>query len=46
MVRVQLSEMQWSKIDVFLRSERGAGQAVDVQTFMIESHADLSAAPP
>jgi transposase len=26
MVRVQLSERQWSKIDAFLRSERGAGR--------------------
>ena len=26
MVRIQLSEKQWSKIDLFLQSERGAGR--------------------
>ena len=26
MVRVQLSDKQWSKIDLFLQSERGAGR--------------------
>ena len=35
MVRVQLSEKQWSKIDVFLRSERGAGRpAFDDRRFV------------
>ena len=35
MVRVQLSEGQWSKIDAFLRSERGAGRpAYDDRKFV------------
>ena len=35
MVRVQLSERQWSKIDAFLRSERGAGRpAYDDRKFV------------
>ena len=46
MVRVPLSERQWSKIEAFLRSERGAGRpTVYVQTFMVEDHAGLSAKP-
>jgi len=35
MVRVQLSERQWSKVDTFLRSERGAGRpAYDDRKFV------------
>lgn len=35
MVRAQLSERQWSKVDAFLRAERGAGRpAFDNRNFI------------
>jgi hypothetical protein len=37
----------WQRFEHFVREhEEIKAQAVDVQTFVIESHADLSAAPP